>query len=576
MMMKKNKTAAKLLLIALMAPLLTLLALALILPPANLLAASGSDELNYSNVAKEYLYDAKIQYNTLPGKRGSRSGLPTAEAGGHSNFTAAGNLHIAYETEQSIVILALDHSMNKIRALTVSKELPLFGEITGDDAGNFYVLYGKNVEETEKNVTNVVLAKYNPDGKFIAKTEYTAGEINTMQPFRAANASLAVSGNVIAVHSGRLMFKSADGLNHQSSLILYADVQNMQPLQLPEPYTSHSFDQQVIPLFGGGFLFADRGDAYPRGFVVAKLENNQLSSVATFHFREAEEYNYTNSDLGGVAETDFSYVLVGSSDKTLSNRPVKISNFASRNVFIQYIKKDFEKYDVYSAGDDVYFVQGESRSAEGIENTIGLNVNGISYFLPPDATDHGVCWLTNLNENQSTDNPTVTALSDGRLVVMWELYDSTGSSSLQYAGTYYKILDQNGEVITDATFMVNSPRIPNHDRPVYLNGKIYWSLSDESAGKIRVYELDIDNGLKLSYISGQNRVLTSVAISRQGWTSAGVVILAPGGQNNLIDALAVAPLAGQENAPILLSVDGRLDPAVPEEIKRLGAKKVYA
>ncbi|MDR1322545.1 MAG: cell wall-binding repeat-containing protein [Gracilibacteraceae bacterium] len=79
----------------------------------------------------------------------------------------------------------------------------------------------------------------------------------------------------------------------------------------------------------------------------------------------------------------------------------------------------------------------------------------------------------------------------------------------------------------------------------------------------------------LSYISGADRVLTSVAISRQGWESAETVILAPGGQNNLIDALAVAPLAGQEDAPILLST-GSLDPAVIAEIQRLGAKKVYA
>jgi hypothetical protein len=79
----------------------------------------------------------------------------------------------------------------------------------------------------------------------------------------------------------------------------------------------------------------------------------------------------------------------------------------------------------------------------------------------------------------------------------------------------------------------------------------------------------------LSYISGADRVLTSVAISRQGWTSADTVVLAPGGANNLIDALAVAPLAGQEDAPILLSVGG-LDPAVVAEIERLGAKRVYA
>jgi hypothetical protein len=80
----------------------------------------------------------------------------------------------------------------------------------------------------------------------------------------------------------------------------------------------------------------------------------------------------------------------------------------------------------------------------------------------------------------------------------------------------------------------------------------------------------------LHHISGQNRVETAVAISRLGWSSSDTVILAPGGNDNLIDALAVAPLAGQEDAPILISVNGALDSSVIAEVKRLGASRVYA
>jgi hypothetical protein len=80
----------------------------------------------------------------------------------------------------------------------------------------------------------------------------------------------------------------------------------------------------------------------------------------------------------------------------------------------------------------------------------------------------------------------------------------------------------------------------------------------------------------LTYIYGQNRVLTSVAISKLGWTNADTIVLAPGAEANLIDALAVAPLAYQENAPILLSVDNTIDPAVLAEIQRLGATKIIA
>jgi hypothetical protein len=79
----------------------------------------------------------------------------------------------------------------------------------------------------------------------------------------------------------------------------------------------------------------------------------------------------------------------------------------------------------------------------------------------------------------------------------------------------------------------------------------------------------------LTYIYGANRILTSVAISQQGWTSAHTVVIAPAGDNNLIDALVAAPLAGQENAPILLSMNYTLDAAVLAEIQRLGATKVY-
>ncbi|MDR1321666.1 MAG: cell wall-binding repeat-containing protein [Gracilibacteraceae bacterium] len=76
--------------------------------------------------------------------------------------------------------------------------------------------------------------------------------------------------------------------------------------------------------------------------------------------------------------------------------------------------------------------------------------------------------------------------------------------------------------------------------------------------------------------SGGNSVQTSVAISQQGWESASTVIIAPSAEKNLIDALAVAPLAGQEGAPVLLNSGDVLDPAVAEEIQRLGVRKIIA
>ncbi|TCX56384.1 hypothetical protein C1I38_02420 [Dehalobacter sp. 12DCB1] len=75
-------------------------------------------------------------------------------------------------------------------------------------------------------------------------------------------------------------------------------------------------------------------------------------------------------------------------------------------------------------------------------------------------------------------------------------------------------------------------------------------------------------------LSGADRIGTALDIASAGtWGTS--VVLAPADQANLVDALAAAPLAGQENAPILLTFKGSLDAAVKAKIAALGATKVY-
>ncbi|EQB20271.1 hypothetical protein UNSWDHB_2331 [Dehalobacter sp. UNSWDHB] len=76
-------------------------------------------------------------------------------------------------------------------------------------------------------------------------------------------------------------------------------------------------------------------------------------------------------------------------------------------------------------------------------------------------------------------------------------------------------------------------------------------------------------------LSGAGRVETALDICSAGWSTASTVVLAPADQANLVDALAAAPLAGQENAPILVTPKASLDAAVKAKIAALGATKVY-
>ena len=72
---------------------------------------------------------------------------------------------------------------------------------------------------------------------------------------------------------------------------------------------------------------------------------------------------------------------------------------------------------------------------------------------------------------------------------------------------------------------------------------------------------------------GANRYDTSLALSRQNFDKAGIVVIASG--ENFADALAAAPLAGGLKAPILLSPKDKLYPGIKEELTRLGTRSVY-
>lgn len=72
-------------------------------------------------------------------------------------------------------------------------------------------------------------------------------------------------------------------------------------------------------------------------------------------------------------------------------------------------------------------------------------------------------------------------------------------------------------------------------------------------------------------LSGADRYATSVAVSKEGWDSSEVVIIARG--DDFADALTATPLAYQQDAPILLTRSNSLNADVKAEIQRLGAEK---
>ncbi|MEZ0482052.1 cell wall-binding repeat-containing protein [Planococcus sp. SSTMD024] len=147
-------------------------------------------------------------------------------------------------------------------------------------------------------------------------------------------------------------------------------------------------------------------------------------------------------------------------------------------------------------------------------------------------------------------------------------------------GEYYDELDLE-ETYTVATNSFTAKGGDGYDMfgAAYEDGRVTepgftdWEMFEEHAQSfadegVEPYEERRINQVRLS---GESRYDTAIAVSKQGWDSADTVVIARGDQ--YADALTAAPLADQEDAPVLLTRSGSLPSAVAEEIERLGASK---
>lgn len=164
------------------------------------------------------------------------------------------------------------------------------------------------------------------------------------------------------------------------------------------------------------------------------------------------------------------------------------------------------------------------------------------------------------NGGSDTDYYKVRLASKGKLIL-----DIVNKSTESYADMYVSLLDSNGneynDFWTNDRSFVTTQELPAGNYFLKLESDGYYNYD---------YHFTIYNEIKR--YAGADRYKTAVEISKEGWTSAGTVVLATG--TNFPDALAGGPLAYQEDAPILLTQGNSLNAATKTEIERLGASKV--
>lgn len=399
-------------------------------------------------------------------------------------------LHIVYETEKEVYLVMYDRSLKVKKRLTFKKEWINFGDITLDHAGNYYILWGRPLKESDYRSSSIMIVKYDSTGKKVKATTWNGKSIDTKEPFNSGNARIIYQNGVVVAHFARLMFKHSDGLNHQASQVVYLNTKTMKQVKQKQPYISHSFNQQVLPLKDGNVLFVDQGDGYPRGFGLNHLAKNEMTEFTPFHFKEGgptpNGYNYTFAQLGGIAEGKVGYALLGSSEKTLSAAPASSSNKESRNLFLQFFKTDISRYSETQNIEDLFLVKGTTRKLVGKRSTSGSG----RYFLESGTIDRNVRWITNYRGDFDAGNPKIISTSDGRYIVMWEEFEKH-----RFKRVRMQIFSTYGETLSKVIEVPNV-RLPVAEDILYNRGYLYWTTIKsklfERSGVVSLHRLKVN------------------------------------------------------------------------------------
>ncbi len=394
---------------------------------------------------------------------------------------------IAYANDTKVFISHLNKKLEITDTITMKKPMPKIGGVCCDQKGNFYIACG---QEDEKKVlgsmVTVAVYKYSPAGKLLGKCEddyryrtykNVLGEVMLVEnpetardPFAFGNCAMTFRGDLLICSYAREMYNT-----HQSNGVFCVDTTTMKETTDYDSYVSHSFNQKLLVTSGlapqakeGTVLFADHGDAYPRGMSIHIMQDPdprevddllpKMVEAVPFHFYGDKGDNTTNARLTGIGELDTGIVLVGSSAKSMTAAAYQ----ENQQMFLQILDA--------ATGEPV--LSASSRFGTSKEN----------FF-----TDEGIVWLTNY-KNKRVTNSAMAVIDTDKVLVMWEVEDK----SYQMVNSYYSIIRSDGKVLKKAVSMQNA-RINGIEELKYQNGYVTWihASSDNLGNNATVYRMSV-------------------------------------------------------------------------------------
>lgn len=315
----------------------------------------------------------------------------------------------------------------------IKSELSLFGGYYRN--GNYrYIVFGESNEEEDDAAEVLRVVKYDMDWNKVDTVSISG--VNIVNPFEAGSLQMTESNGNLYIHTSRKMYRTEDGKQHQTNILLGISTADMQVIYKPTWYVSHSFNQLILA-DGEHLLTAAHGDGNPRAIVMRKYENlpgtteeNTATDINVLDISGRYGDNQTFAALGGLEMSETSYFVTGNS-KDQSKEVAYV-----RNIFLSVTPKD--------------------------------NFSEEATVLK---------WLTDYEDGTGVSVPHLVKISDTEFLLMWTVNDI-----LTYA-----FLDQDGNVIGE--IQTAGEALLSDCEPLYYNNQVSWYVTNYT--KPIFYTLDI-------------------------------------------------------------------------------------
>ncbi len=371
----------------------------------------------------------------------SSEGINILEANVRYEFSYNENIFSNYLCD-GITVDKYDASHRLTGTITIPMELETFGSFFCGETYNYIAFGALNFEESStKEVLRIV--KY--DKNFNRLGAVSIHGMNTVIPFDAGTPRFAESGNTLILHTSHKMFKSSDGLNHESNFTIRVNTPTMTATvdrnglvgSSVDLYTSHSFDQFV--LFDGTTpVFLDHGDAYPRSIAIYKnVKNNLVAIPGTIGA------NCTGVSTGGFEMSGNNYIAA---INTIDHS--KISRYDS--------------FDMYGLDDQPIELDQRNIVLCVIPRTFNTSTASQKITLEDYA-----------NSDKFPSTPKLVKINDDLFAVMWQEFST---DSFEPEDAICVFVDGNGIQTGNALRLENTPL--SDCQPIVQNNHIKWYVND--------------------------------------------------------------------------------------------------